>query len=597
MESEETFWQIIKDTPIAIFEVSLDGSKLRNANSMVSKFLGYSKEELLKMNLLDEILVGESKNNFQEGFKEALPGKRNLKAELKVETKNGQVSWGLFNAGVIFKNNKPDSLLVFAQNITELKKAENAIKESEQLYKALFNNSIDGFILLEPIYDQSGGVCDFRFLKVNPAYERQTGTSAAIVEGKMAKEIAGIFETEWKSLIGKVVKIGEMVRYESFSQHTGRWYDAHIFPFAKGQVGILFRDITERKKAEEALEDRNKKIVESEQSYRDLYESFGGAFIATDWELNVIHWNKVAEKLTKMKAQDALGKSVNDVLLETLAVDIKPYFEVLQKGEAIHFMLNTISRENGKQVIFEISAYPSPRGIIYIIEDKTEQENDKRLSTIGQTAGMVGHDIRNPLQAMTGDVYLANSDLELIPECNAKVSIKESLNSIQKNLDYVDKIVADLQDYARVFEPTITETDIESIFDDILSKNVIPENIEVSRKVEAGANKLFTDPDMLKRILINLVNNAVQAMPEGGKLSMNAYREGSALAISVQDNGAGIPDEIKPKLFTPLFTTRSKGQGFGLAVIKRMTEALGGTVTFESQVGKGTEFTITFTSK
>ena len=81
-------------------------------------------------------------------------------------------------------------------------------------------------------------------------------------------------------------------------------------------------------------------------------------------------------------------------------------------------------------------------------------------------------------------------------------------------------------------------------------------------------------------------------MPKGGKLDMHAYREADDTVITVKDTGAGIPEDVQAKLFTPLFTTKSKGQGFGLAVVKRMTEALGGTVTFESQEGKGTTFMI-----
>jgi signal transduction histidine kinase len=103
---------------------------------------------------------------------------------------------------------------------------------------------------------------------------------------------------------------------------------------------------------------------------------------------------------------------------------------------------------------------------------------------------------------------------------------------------------------------------------------------------------LIADPAMLKRIISNLVNNSVQAMPEGGKLDIHAFQEAGEVVINVQDTGAGILEAIKSKLFTPLFTTKSKGQGFGLPVVKRMTEALGGTVSFESQEGKGTTFIV-----
>ena len=104
--------------------------------------------------------------------------------------------------------------------------------------------------------------------------------------------------------------------------------------------------------------------------------------------------------------------------------------------------------------------------------------------------------------------------------------------------------------------------------------------------------KIVADADILRRILGNLVINAVQAMPEGGNLSIHAFRQGSDYLIEVKDTGVGISEKAKAKLFTPLFTTKSKGQGFGLAVVKRLTEVLGGTVNFESEVGKGTKFTI-----
>jgi len=97
---------------------------------------------------------------------------------------------------------------------------------------------------------------------------------------------------------------------------------------------------------------------------------------------------------------------------------------------------------------------------------------------------------------------------------------------------------------------------------------------------------------MLKRAFINLIQNAVQAMPNGGTLKINAQRQGNHVFISVEDTGEGIPEEVKSKLFTPLFTTKSKGQGFGLAVVKRLVEAQDGKITFNSQKGKGTTFTI-----
>ena len=365
---------------------------------------------------------------------------------------------------------------------------------------------------------------------------------------------------------------------------------------------VIFEDITERRRMQEKLEDyaknleklveeRTKKISESEQSFRELYESFGEAFIATDWELNVIHWNKVAERVTRVTAKDALGKKIYNVLPEMASVDVTSYYETLVKRKPARFMMNTISRETGQEALFEISSYPSSLGITIIVEDKTEEERTKRLSAIGQTAGMIGHDIRNPLQAIMADIYLLKSELTIMPEGEKKKNAAESLEGIEKNIEYIYKIVADLQDYSRPLKPELTEVDLSNLITNILHSNIIPDKIELTLNISA-LNEVRTDAEFIRRILTNLINNAVQAMPSGGELELAASVSEGKLRILVCDTGVGISEEVKSKLFTPMITTKSKGQGLGLAVVKRLVEALDGSVTFESEKGEGTRFII-----
>jgi PAS domain S-box-containing protein len=230
-----------------------------------------------------------------------------------------------------------------------------------------------------------------------------------------------------------------------------------------------------------------------------------------------------------------------------------------------------------------------------LAEERAEKLREaERMATIGATAGMVGHDIRNPLQVIAGDLYLIASDVSSLPESEEKESMKESIAAIKKSVEYIDKIVQDLSDYAKRLQPDMQETDVAEVCQEVLFKNECPENIEVTVQVDKDAKTFIADPVLLKRILENLVNNAVQAMPNGGKLEVHAFRASDELVITVQDSGVGISEEAKPKLFTPLFTTKSKGQGFGLAAAKRITEALGGTVNFESEVGKGAKFVLRF---
>lgn len=230
-----------------------------------------------------------------------------------------------------------------------------------------------------------------------------------------------------------------------------------------------------------------------------------------------------------------------------------------------------------------------------LVDERTGQlAASERLAAIGATAGMVGHDIRNPLQAITSDIYLAKSELTTFPEGSEKENLKESLEGIEANVEYINKIVQDLQDYARPLNPTAKETDFEALCQEVLFKNGVPKYIDAACKVEDEAKMLIIDAALLKRLMSNLVSNAVQAMPNGGKLWIHAYQEANDIMITIEDTGVGIPNEVKPKLFTPLFTTKAKGQGFGLSVVKRFAEALGGTVSLESEVGKGTKFIIRF---
>ena len=216
------------------------------------------------------------------------------------------------------------------------------------------------------------------------------------------------------------------------------------------------------------------------------------------------------------------------------------------------------------------------------------------MATIGATAGMVGHDIRNPLQAIIGDLYLAREEMKQMPKGEGRQSMEDTIGEIERNIDYINKIVKDLQDFVRPTTPTAQETDLQELCEGILFKNGLPDNIEGTCQVEKNARRQVTDPALLSRVLGNLITNSVQAMPDGGKLSVHAFKEQDDTVITVEDTGCGIPENLRQKLFTPLFTTKAKGQGFGLAVVKRLTEALGGTVTYESELGNGTNFIIRF---
>jgi PAS domain S-box-containing protein len=374
-------------------------------------------------------------------------------------------------------------------------------------------------------------------------------------------------------------------------------------------VVLVFRDITSRRKAEEAL-----------TKQASLIELSPDAIIVKKLDDTITFWSKGAQSLYGWTKEEAVGQKTR-VLLKTKHPE--PYEEILNQlehkgfwaGEKIQktksgceVIVNSRWLTSGNvagqiEEILETNVDVTERkkaeetlgeynkNLEKLVEERTRQLKDsERLATIGATAGIVGHDIRNPLQAIVGDLYLAREEVADMQNDERKQAMNDSLAEIEKNVDYINKIVADLQDFARPLKPNVEETDLKRVIDDLLTKNGLPENVEVSVKVEP--EKVLADSTFINRIMYNLVNNAVQAMPNGGKLTIHSYKEANDTVIIVKDTGIGISDAVKGKLFTPMFTTKAKGQGFGLSVIKRMTDALGGTVSFESQEGKGTTFII-----
>jgi PAS domain S-box-containing protein len=229
------------------------------------------------------------------------------------------------------------------------------------------------------------------------------------------------------------------------------------------------------------------------------------------------------------------------------------------------------------------------------MEERTEQlKNAERLFAIGETAAMVCHDLRNPLQSLFCMVYLAKERLSLgnISPSKGQLSMEEILENMEKSIDYMSKIVSDILDYARKLSLNLVKTDISFFIRETLSTIDIPDNVDVIIQVEGNPLELNIDLEKMKRVIINLVTNSLNAMPEGGQISIFVRQSGDFVRISVKDNGMGIPEEILPGLFLPLFTTRSNGVGLGLPICKRMVDAMGGNIAINSRLGEGTEAVI-----
>lgn len=246
---------------------------------------------------------------------------------------------------------------------------------------------------------------------------------------------------------------------------------------------------------------------------------------------------------------------------------------------------------NGKEHLLE--------SFIDISERKRMEEQlvrSERLASIGEAAAMVGHDLRNPLQSTANTLYLMRKLLST-GKVKDKMEAVELLEKLDNQVYYMDKIVSDLQDYARPIGAEIIETNVPDLVREAIADARIPGSVECSMVIEGDLSNAMTNPILMKRVLMNLINNAVQAMPKAGRLTITALKNHDSLTVSVQDTGVGMALASLEKIFNPFFTTKAQGQGLGLAVCKRLVEAQGGTITVKSEVGEGSTFTITIPNR
>jgi signal transduction histidine kinase len=212
---------------------------------------------------------------------------------------------------------------------------------------------------------------------------------------------------------------------------------------------------------------------------------------------------------------------------------------------------------------------------------------EEHLKAIEQVAAMVGHDLRNPLTGIANAVYY----LRMKIGSNLGPKATEMLDIIDKDVEYSNKIVNDLLEYSRAITLELTENNPKSILKDALALVTIPANVQILDLTEDEL-KIKVDADKMKRAFVNIIKNSFDAMPEGGKLTIKSKKTRDKVEISFTDTGAGVPKETLERLFIPLFTTKARGMGFGLAICKRIIEAHDGKISVESTLGKGTTFTI-----
>jgi len=234
-----------------------------------------------------------------------------------------------------------------------------------------------------------------------------------------------------------------------------------------------------------------------------------------------------------------------------------------------------------------------------------------RLAALGEMAAGLAHEIRNPLGAIKGAAqYL---DPGALHEGDAEI-----LQIIVEEVNRLDGVVAQFLDYSRPMSPGASEKLTPTDLNDVLARTIkliegsLPPNVRLETSFEPELPRILGDAEQLKQVFINLALNAVQAMPDGGRLVVRTRRPRQPLELGLSDaspryaadqvevrfadTGAGIPEEAKDRIFIPFYTTKSKGTGLGLAISQRIVKAHGGSIEVQSRFGEGSEFILRFPS-
>ncbi|MCK9440132.1 MAG: ATP-binding protein [Methanothrix sp.] len=330
--------------------------------------------------------------------------------------------------------------------------------------------------------------------------------------------------------------------------------------------------------------------------HRTLIERSAEGFLVLRGEC-IIYANSAACKILGCTTDEIINGSVKNIISlgsqEDVCID-----NFSENGEfqpiKLHFL-----RKDGSNVWIRATRsminYQGTDALLVAFSDITEEERSRqligkeRLATIGETAVMIGHDLRNPMQAIMNTTYLVRLKVEeSLAEANLDtLGILADLAAIEKQLLYMNKIVCNLRDYSRPLNPDMVDLSLPTIISDTLASMNIPDNIEIRTEIEENIT-LRGDPTMINHVLINIISNAIQAMPEGGMLGLSASSTEKDVILAIKDTGPGIPLEVKYKIYQPLITTKAKGMGMGLAVCKRLLEAMDGDIRIVSEKCRGT---------
>lgn len=596
-ESEEKFRTLAESASLAIMIYQDD--KWVYANPMSEKISGYTREELYQMNFWEFVHPQYQELVRDNGRKRQRGDEASSSYEFKLIHKSGDEKWVLLTGDTIHHKERPAGM-ISVLDISAMKNADEHLTRERALLNSVIDNNPFAIIVL----DSFG-----RTLRTNDAFFKLFGFPAppdmSLFDSRPLIEF-GIAEKLKNVLLGETV----------FFQET--WFDADAFAHGSppkrvcvksaafpitGQEGktenivIIHEDATRQKIAETALR-------ENEERLRGLIENAVDAIFIGDTSGNFINVNSKACELSGYSRVELLGMNIRDFFSENERMRTPLRFDLLEQGNTV-LSERALLRKNGTEIPIEMNTEKMADGTYQAIfrdtsEKKrieTEKEKNHRLESLGVLAGGIAHDFNNILATVLGNITLAKFKSSKDEEINGVLVEAERGGFRARDL------TRQLLTFSRGGAPIKTNACIEEIIRDSSEFILRGSNTSIDYFFDEQLMTVHVDSGQISQVIQNLIINAMQSMPKGGRIKITAVNystegggdpplsAGDYVRIDVRDGGIGIQAEILKNIFDPYFTTKQSGSGLGLAICYSIIRHHEGIIEVESSPGAGSNFT------
>jgi PAS domain S-box-containing protein len=632
-ETEETLQNVLANSGDAIILADANGH-ITDANEALLTMLGYQESEVLGKHVMEL-------SPFEGTFTTTTGEKVNITEEYvsyQVEKANE-----LFEKGTVTHHEtyqiRKDGMLVpvestlsfikdqkggrkgtiaICRDVTERRKTEQELKNTRDFLENVYKTSADGLI-----------VTDFNkasITMVNPAIEKMLGYSRDELLGKHPAEFSPKgeqYQTRGMELVAKLNEEGVVTDFEFiWVRNDGSLVDIEInAALLKNNksdlIGsiISIRDISKRKKIE-------KEARETREFLENIFKTTADGILVTDGEGSITMVNETVEKMLGYACGELIGKNTSILNPEGKYYEeeaLKYLEKLLEEGVVTAFELAWL-RKDGNLIAVEVNAAllkdneNNFTGSVASIRDITERKEmeaeilqSKKLQSLGELAGGVAHNFNNILAVIIGRANLLQMNIDTPPGMEER---RKSALALKKGLAAIEKASQEGADVVRKIQEFTRESNDDAYIAPVNINKTIDDAIELTRTkwkdtAESKGIKIEVKKDLssipsvsgnhleLKEVFSNLINNAIDAMPQGGDIKIRTFKQDNYVFVSIEDTGVGLPDDKKDSIFDPFFTTKGpQSRGLGLSAAYGIINRHRGTIAVDSIAGQGTSFTI-----